>query len=82
MLFKKGNLFLFFLTLPILKLVNAKCFITGFTALNWAIKHGNQMLVMLLAGTYGADVTCSTHGGYTRGRFILVKLKSIKPRDL
>ena len=48
-----------------LKLVNAKCFITGYTALHWAVKHGNQMLVTLLAGTYGADVNSLTHGGYT-----------------
>uniref|UniRef100_W8B4H7 Ankyrin repeat domain-containing protein SOWAHB n=1 Tax=Ceratitis capitata TaxID=7213 RepID=W8B4H7_CERCA len=38
---------------------------TGYTALHWAAKHGNQDVVKLIAGTYKADVNARTNGGYT-----------------
>jgi len=47
------------------KLVKAKDFTSGFTALHWAAKHGNSDLVKLLAGTYNAAVNAKSNGGYT-----------------
>ncbi|XP_017843552.2 ankyrin repeat domain-containing protein SOWAHC isoform X4 [Drosophila busckii] len=38
---------------------------TGFTALHWAAKHGNEDVVKLIAGTYKVDVNARTNGGYT-----------------
>uniref|UniRef100_A0A1A9VKQ1 ANK_REP_REGION domain-containing protein n=1 Tax=Glossina austeni TaxID=7395 RepID=A0A1A9VKQ1_GLOAU len=38
---------------------------TGYSALHWAAKHGNEDMVNLIAGTYKADVNCRTNGGYT-----------------
>uniref|UniRef100_A0A0A1XA40 Ankyrin repeat domain-containing protein SOWAHC n=1 Tax=Zeugodacus cucurbitae TaxID=28588 RepID=A0A0A1XA40_ZEUCU len=38
---------------------------TGYTALHWAAKHGNQDVVKLIAGTHKADVNARTNGGYT-----------------
>jgi len=47
------------------RLAKAKDFITGYTALHWAAKHGNLDLVKLLAGQYQVDVNVKSHGGYT-----------------
>uniref|UniRef100_A0A0K8V925 Ankyrin repeat domain-containing protein SOWAHC n=1 Tax=Bactrocera latifrons TaxID=174628 RepID=A0A0K8V925_BACLA len=38
---------------------------TGYTALHWAAKHGNQDVVKLIAGTHKADVDARSNGGYT-----------------
>uniref|UniRef100_A0A1Q3F6Q5 Uncharacterized protein n=1 Tax=Culex tarsalis TaxID=7177 RepID=A0A1Q3F6Q5_CULTA len=38
---------------------------TGYTALHWAAKHGNEDVVKLVAGTLKADVNARTNGGYT-----------------
>uniref|UniRef100_A0A1A9ZQS3 ANK_REP_REGION domain-containing protein n=1 Tax=Glossina pallidipes TaxID=7398 RepID=A0A1A9ZQS3_GLOPL len=38
---------------------------TGYSALHWAAKHGNEDMVNLIAGTYKADVNGRTNGGYT-----------------
>ena len=47
------------------KLAKHKDFVSGFTALHWACKHGNMDLVKLLAGNYGVPVNIKSHGGYT-----------------
>ncbi|XP_017864059.1 PREDICTED: ankyrin repeat domain-containing protein SOWAHC isoform X2 [Drosophila arizonae] len=47
------------------ELVKLQCPATGYTALHWAAKHGNEDVVKLIAGTYKADVNARTHGGYT-----------------
>jgi len=47
------------------RLAKARDFISGFTALHWAAKHGNSDMVKLLAGNCGADVNARSHGGYT-----------------
>lgn len=47
------------------RLAKSKDFITGYTALHWAAKHGNLDLVKLLAGNYQVDVNVKSHGGYT-----------------
>ncbi|XP_030571463.1 ankyrin repeat domain-containing protein SOWAHB isoform X3 [Drosophila novamexicana] len=47
------------------ELVKLQCPATGYTALHWAAKHGNEDVVKLIAGTYKADVNAKTHGGYT-----------------
>lgn len=38
---------------------------TGYTALHWAAKTGNQAVAKLVAGTYKLDVNVKTYGGYT-----------------
>ena len=38
---------------------------TGFTALHWAAKHGNQTMVNVLVESYDVDVNQKSHGGYT-----------------
>ncbi|XP_041769515.1 ankyrin repeat domain-containing protein SOWAHC isoform X1 [Anopheles merus] len=38
---------------------------TGYTALHWAAKHGNEDVVKLVAGKLKADVNARTNGGYT-----------------
>nr|XP_020662685.1 ankyrin repeat domain-containing protein SOWAHA-like [Pogona vitticeps] len=45
-------------------LATRKDFISGFTALHWAAKHGREELVVLLLEA-GADVNVRAHGGYT-----------------
>lgn len=47
------------------KLAKYKDFISGYTALHWAAKHGNAEVVKLIAGTHGANVNIRSHGGYT-----------------
>nr|XP_017016422.1 ankyrin repeat domain-containing protein SOWAHC isoform X4 [Drosophila kikkawai] len=47
------------------ELVKLQCPATGYTALHWAAKHGNEDVVKLIAGTYKADVNARTNGGYT-----------------
>ena len=47
------------------KLAKHRDFITGYTALHWAAKHGSMDLVKLLAGNYGVPVNVKSHGGYT-----------------
>ena len=47
------------------KLAKHRDFVTGYTALHWAAKHGNMDLVKLLAGNYGVPVNVKSHGGYT-----------------
>jgi hypothetical protein len=47
------------------RLAKSRDFISGFTALHWAAKHGNSDMVKLLAGNCGADVNIKSHGGYT-----------------
>ena len=38
---------------------------TGYTALHWAAKYGNESLIHLLIGRYRMDVNIKTRGGYT-----------------
>lgn len=38
---------------------------TGYTALHWAAKHGNEDVIKLIAGSYQANVNAKTNGGYT-----------------
>uniref|UniRef100_A0A1I8Q934 SOWAHA-C winged helix-turn-helix domain-containing protein n=1 Tax=Stomoxys calcitrans TaxID=35570 RepID=A0A1I8Q934_STOCA len=38
---------------------------TGYTALHWGAKHGNEDVIKLIAGTYKANVNATTNGGYT-----------------
>lgn len=38
---------------------------TGYKAIHWAAKHGNEDVIKLLAGTYGQDPNVKTRGGYT-----------------
>ncbi|XP_013883404.1 ankyrin repeat domain-containing protein SOWAHB [Austrofundulus limnaeus] len=45
-------------------LANKKDFTSGFTALHWAAKHGNEDMATLVANA-GADVNLKSHGGYT-----------------
>ncbi|XP_028849015.1 ankyrin repeat domain-containing protein SOWAHC-like isoform X1 [Denticeps clupeoides] len=45
-------------------LANKKDFISGFTALHWAAKHGNTEMVRAMVDA-GADVNTKAHGGYT-----------------
>lgn len=45
-------------------LANKKDFTSGFTALHWAAKHGNEDMATLVANA-GADVNTKSHGGYT-----------------
>lgn len=45
-------------------LANKKDFTSGFTALHWAAKHGNEDMANLVANA-GADVNTKSHGGYT-----------------
>lgn len=45
-------------------LANKKDFTSGFTALHWAAKHGNEDMAALMVGA-GADVNTKSHGGYT-----------------
>ncbi|XP_037136415.1 ankyrin repeat domain-containing protein SOWAHA isoform X2 [Syngnathus acus] len=45
-------------------LANKKDFTSGFTALHWAAKHGNEDMATLIANA-GADVNTKSHGGYT-----------------
>ncbi len=47
------------------RLAKTRDFVSGFTALHWAAKHGNSDMVKLLAGNCGADVNVKSHGGYT-----------------
>ncbi|XP_044206597.1 ankyrin repeat domain-containing protein SOWAHA [Thunnus albacares] len=45
-------------------LAHKKDFTSGFTALHWAAKHGNEDMAALVANA-GADVNTKSHGGYT-----------------
>lgn len=47
------------------KLIKFKDPSSGYTALHWAAKHGNEDLIKLIAGTHSADVNARTNGGYT-----------------
>merc|ERR1711962_906055 len=47
------------------RLAKQKDFISGYTALHWAAKHGNLNVVKLLAGSYLSDVNTKSHGGCT-----------------
>lgn len=47
------------------RLAKHKDFISGYTALHWAAKHGNLDMVKLLAGNYSVPVNVKSHGGYT-----------------
>lgn len=38
---------------------------SGYTALHWACKHGNDDVIKLLVGTYGQDPNVRSRGGYT-----------------
>ncbi|XP_013991526.1 ankyrin repeat domain-containing protein SOWAHC isoform X3 [Salmo salar] len=45
-------------------LANKKDFVSGFTALHWAAKHGKEDMATMMANA-GADVNTRSHGGYT-----------------
>nr|XP_023861992.1 ankyrin repeat domain-containing protein SOWAHB isoform X3 [Salvelinus alpinus] len=45
-------------------LANKKDFVSGFTALHWAAKHGKEDMATMMANA-GADVNTKSHGGYT-----------------
>nr|XP_012777062.1 ankyrin repeat domain-containing protein SOWAHB [Maylandia zebra] len=45
-------------------LANKKDFTSGFTALHWAAKHGNEEMATLVVNA-GGDVNIKSHGGYT-----------------
>merc|ERR1712226_1502964 len=47
------------------RLAKHKDFVSGYTALHWAAKHGNLDMVKLLAGSYAVQVNQKSHGGYT-----------------
>ena len=47
------------------RLANHNDFISGYTALHWAAKHGNLDMIKLLAGSYSVQVNQKSHGGYT-----------------
>lgn len=47
------------------RLAKHKDFVSGYTALHWAAKHGNLDMVKLLAGSYSVQVNQKSHGGYT-----------------
>ncbi|XP_058121127.1 ankyrin repeat domain-containing protein SOWAHC [Anopheles ziemanni] len=40
-------------------------FLSSYTALHWAAKHGNEDVIKLVAGKLKADVNARTNGGYT-----------------
>jgi len=47
------------------RLAKHKDFVSGYTALHWAAKHGNLDMIKLLAGSYSVQVNQKSHGGYT-----------------
>lgn len=47
------------------KLAHFKDFMSGFTSLHWAAKHGNADVIKLIAGTHRANPNVRSHGGYT-----------------
>lgn len=47
------------------RLANFKDFISGFTALHWAAKHGSCDIVKLMAGKHKVNPNIRSHGGYT-----------------
>merc|ERR1712001_180967 len=47
------------------RLAKHKDFVSGYTALHWAAKHGNLDMIKLLAGSYSVQVNLKSHGGYT-----------------
>merc|ERR1719412_1866575 len=51
------------------RLAKHKDFVSGYTALHWAAKHGNldiiKLVISFLAGSYSVHVNPKSHGGYT-----------------
>lgn len=47
------------------RLARRRDFVTGYTGLHWAAKHGHDDLVKMLAGTHKSDVNARTNAGCT-----------------